>query len=84
MATSWFRFNNPGVGPQPFTNPLSYTQISGTPPFTASGTRPEFVFAQTQVINGVVRPFIDNMLANDINTAVSTGNSGTDVYLTNP
>lgn len=81
MAFSWFRYNPPGVSPSPAINPLSYTQILFTPPFTATGFCICFIFAETQIIAGVVRPVITPILSADINNALATGTSSSIVIV---
>lgn len=82
MATSWFKFATPGVAPSPNTNPLSYTQFLGVPsPNPIGGTKMDFIFASTQIINDVVRPVITGLLATEINTAVANSRSSTNAYV---
>lgn len=81
MAFSWFKYNPPGVAPNPLINPLSYTQVLFTPPFTSGGPNLQFVFANSQIIAGVVRPVISPLLAASINNAVATGTSTSNVYM---
>jgi hypothetical protein len=82
MATSWFKFATPGVAPNPNTNPLSYVQFLGVPtPNPVGGTRMDYIFATTQIINSTVRPVITGVLATEINTAVSHSTSSTNAYV---
>lgn len=81
MAVSWFAFNPPGVSPKPFVNPLSFTQVLFTPPFTPGGPNLHFIHAVTQIIAGTTRPIISPILSAQITSAVSTGTSSTSVYM---
>jgi len=87
MATSWFKFNPPGVQPFPNTNPLSYTVISGTPGFVTGSSTVAFIFATTQVIGGIVRPIIPassslgNVTTTEINTDVLQQQSSGNCYV---
>ena len=88
MATAWFKFNPPGFPPNPFTNPLSYTLYAGTPvPPPNPGMCVAFIFAETQVIGGVVRPTIGSsspvgaVTINEINVAITIAASSTNCYV---
>jgi hypothetical protein len=88
MATSWFKYNTPGISPNPTINPLSFSQVLTTPAFTTGTSKLAFIFAETQLINNVVRPIIPGsgpyVTIPEINTAISTSTSSTNAYVENP
>ena len=91
MATSWFKFNKPGVTPLPNTNPLSYTQAFTAPPLTTGTQTVAFIFATTQIISGITRPVIPasvsptgSVTAVEINADVLAQSSSANCYMLNP
>jgi hypothetical protein len=79
MATSWFKFNCPGVAPDPCCNPLNY--VLTIPAFVTGGPIVNYIFATTQIIAGVIRPIITAALCIEIKTAKATLTSTPNVYV---
>lgn len=64
-----------------FTDPLSYTLVSGTGPTCPGGDTPCTITADAQTISGVQRPVITTALSNAINTATSSSTPSATVKL---
>ncbi|SFD00995.1 hypothetical protein SAMN05518672_10124 [Chitinophaga sp. CF118] len=81
MAYSYFKFATPGIAPNPVINPISYIQVSGTPPFCTGGLNICFIFTTVQILGGVPKPIITGALQAEINTAIATLISTPNVYV---
>jgi len=87
MACAWFKFNPPGVPPNPATNPLSYTIFLSTPRFVTGSPTVAYIYATIQIISGVQRPVIPAVspkgyvTVSEINTAILTQTSSVNCYV---
>lgn len=86
MATSWFKFNG-GSGVDPDLNPLNYTKLSTTPSYVSGSATVAFIFATTQIVSGVTRPYVPavsptgSVTISEIRTAKATNTSSPNCYV---
>lgn len=90
MALSWFRYNGPLNDSDPVVNPLNFTITSSMPPNpTAPGSMLAYIYATTQIVNGVQRPTIPttsptgSVTVSEIHTALQSGMPTANVVLKN-